>query len=262
MATIEGKRRILRAVAILAEAFSVKASEILLEAYVCGLADLPPEDVESAVQTAIVGSKWFPKVFELRQMAGAPAQVVSLEERASVAWQAVRKAIRVFGAYKSIQFDDPFATATVRALGGWVALCEVPAGEKLDVWTRKEFDTQYQMIASRGIDADEASVLPGCLAVNRYTFGDQVAIVPVGLPAPPQNLIRGVIQKAEAYVALPEPETLELVKSLGIPELDEKPAPPVRSSMSREEAAAELLRHAKQKGWNCERSTTGGGDGI
>jgi len=254
MSRAENSGRVIRAIAVLAEAFNVKASELLLEAYVAGLSDLPPGDVERAAQAAIIGSKWFPKVFELRQMAGASASLVSIEERASIAWQAVRRAIRVYGAYKSVQFDDPFATATVRALGGWVDLCETPSGEKLDVWKKKEFDSQYALIEAREIDAEEASVLAGCLAVNRYTFGDQVVRIPVGLPEPDKKLIRGVIRIGAPYVAISGPEVESLVTSLGIPELDEKPVAQVRESISREQAAAELIRAAKQRGWSIERA--------
>lgn len=41
----------------------------------------------------------------------------------AAAWKSVLGAIRRFGAYYSVEFDDPQIAAVVQKMGGWIALC-------------------------------------------------------------------------------------------------------------------------------------------
>ncbi|MBW2022943.1 MAG: hypothetical protein JRI51_08820, partial [Deltaproteobacteria bacterium] len=55
----------------------------------------------------------------------AKEQIIVTEPRTDLAWAAVIRALRQFGGYNSVVFDDPVITAVIKAgpWGGWTGLC-------------------------------------------------------------------------------------------------------------------------------------------
>ncbi len=45
------------------------------------------------------------------------------DKSARQAWDGVLSAIRKYGAYYSVEFDDPAVSVTIAKLGGWIGLC-------------------------------------------------------------------------------------------------------------------------------------------
>lgn len=239
------RERIADAICMMAEAFQAKISAIGIEAYLAGTADIPVEAVETACATAIVGMKWMPKVFELRQMAGASIGTISAPDRAILSWAAVRSAIIRVGSYETVWFDDPIVTATIRALGGWPRLCDTPSGEKLDTWMQKEFCALYEIYSNQGIDASKAAPLEGLHEGGFYSPREPVKIT-IGLPEIDRKLIRGVIREPAKLVAHSE-DLSKFVKSLELPEefvLKKEKA----KEVSREEILAELEEIGRRPG--------------
>lgn len=140
----------------LAIATRVEADELLLEAYWMALEDLPIESVAIAAKRALRECKFFPMAVELREMSGE----VSPADRAVLAWDAFQKAVHQHGYYDSVQFDDPAITATVRSLGGWIRVCELPVDE-FDKWLRKDFERVYASYCRSGVSPEALEHLPG-----------------------------------------------------------------------------------------------------
>lgn len=244
--------RIVDAVTMLAEAWRQKATEATFLAFESGLSGVPIDVIEQAANQAIRSCKFMPSVYEFLQLCGQGAGSVGAEERALIAWTVVRKSVSAVGGYQTVVFDDPIATATVRALGGWNRVCETPAGKDLDTWLRNDFVALYVANLAAGISAEAARPLPGLDAATRnangYDLPEPKTIV-VGLPKIGKNLIRGVIQEPKKLVALPEAK--QFVESLGLPELvgqsEEIPITPEersedleRKQQEKREAAREL----------------------
>ena len=240
----ERLRRVSGAVTVLAEAFQAKCTPDTIRAYEIGTRDIPVEVIEQACAAAIVSQKWMPKVFELRTLCGVGAVGVTADDRALIAWKAVRRAISTEGAYRTVIFDDPIATATVRGLGGWVRICDTPSGESLDAWLQRDFLKLYAANCAAGVEAAETAALPGLDAASRRREGYDLTaptMIAVGLPKISPKLIRGMIQEPAALVALPDGEKDRFVKSLGLPALDDpKPVREPEIPMTREQILKEL----------------------
>lgn len=115
-------------------------TEALSEAYWLGCSDLSTDSWRTAVMRSIrEGDGRMPSPRALRELGGE----MSPENRAIAAWATVRKTVRLHGAYRSIDFEDPAINAAIRSMGGWVALCSKPTDE-FDTWARKEFERQYR----------------------------------------------------------------------------------------------------------------------
>lgn len=161
------EREFSRMFSVLAATFRVESSTALLEGYWLGLEDMPLEQVRTAVKRALRECKFMPTAFELRSLSGEmPAAV-----RAVSAWQDLLKAIRKHGAWYSVDFQDRLINATVRALGGWREVCAKEADD-LHVWTKKEFERVYGLLAQRGEpQGEEAAHLPGQFEVTNGAGG-------------------------------------------------------------------------------------------
>lgn len=114
------------------------------------------EEWQRAVSACLRSERWFPVPVTLLEAARG-----SVADTAELAWMTVTQAVEAVGAYRTANFDDPLINATIRALGGWVALCDTPAAE-FDRWTRKEFLRAYGSLArSQGMSQEATKALPG-----------------------------------------------------------------------------------------------------
>lgn len=165
----------------LAETFGAPLSAGQILGYRLGLGNLPLDDIERAVAVALENSKYMPKPAELREMAGA----MSVATRATLAWQAVRKAVHSVSVYGSVQFDDDTTTATVRNMGGWATLCNSP-GESFETWTRKQFEQVYARLYGLDLHPDQTRALLGLHGEEpKKRF-------PTGLPPVDRKRLEGV----------------------------------------------------------------------
>lgn len=199
-------------------------SKEMLEAWFLMVGDLDAADLRRAVVVTMRDYQFagFPPVGLVRKNAGASQGSLQPSDRATVAWSAIKSAIATVGGYRSVQFDDPLVTASIRALGGWARFCDCEAGEKFDVWLRKEFEATYRTLMATGIDAEQAAPLAGIIEADRSAHGygleagvplltDQVS---TRLPALPGSSVRGVIQHRKP-IAITGPDR-EYVESLGV----------------------------------------------
>jgi len=117
-------------------------------------------------------SKEFLSIQLIRELAGVQT---TTEDAAVLAWDAVLKAIRQYGAYYSVQFEDPAISAAIDAMGGWVVLCN-KTSEELLKWTPKEFQKIYRAMSNT---SRAAVPLVGVIERNNGFLGHRGAAVPV-----------------------------------------------------------------------------------
>ena len=127
----------------MAELRGRKMSGDALDLYLAAIADIPTPDLQRACATAIKRDKFMPDPSTLLEIAGlalpAPPTVA---DRAVTVWTHVLDAIRSVGAYQSVAFDDPHIHHAIRAVGGWIRICDTDT-EELHSFTRKAFLDAY-----------------------------------------------------------------------------------------------------------------------
>lgn len=175
---------------MLCATFRVEPSEPLLEAYWRSLAHMSLEDVGQAIDRAIGEGKHMPRPADLRRVAG----LMTPDERAIVAFEAVSRAVRSCGHRCSVSFDDPVVNAAIRNLGGWSRACSL-GNEEFEKWFRKDFCATYAALCGSGVSADAARHLVGAdEAENQGRFPDHVPHVKeitTGLPAHTRAVLKG-----------------------------------------------------------------------
>ena len=120
-------------------------SNQLLEMYWASLIRFSIEDVQRAFSAHIQNpdnGQFMPK----------PADIVRLIEgdtqsQGGWAWTKVEKAIRHYGSWESICFDDPFIHRVISEMGGWISLCNVSNDEL--PFKAKEFEKRYRAYYGR-----------------------------------------------------------------------------------------------------------------
>jgi len=170
-------------VSALAAAFGRDADQAMFMAYSMGLGDLPLADIERGVNRAIRECKFMPSPAELRELSG----VMTVKQRAVIAWDAFDAAVQRYGYYNSVDFDDKTINATVRNLGGWCAACEKPADE-FATFFRKEFERVYVALCGTGISPEQSAPLTGAYAKSNQLNGYPVkppVLIETTLPKPP-----------------------------------------------------------------------------
>lgn len=178
--TLNERQRKGLAVGALAEMFGRRLTDAALDMYVAALEGIPAEAIERAAQEMASTGDAFPPPARLREAAGDARPA----DRATLAFAALERAIGEVGYYKSPNFDDPLINATVRMLGGWERVCEMP-GEEFDKWYRKEFERTYQTLSRTGVGDEAAAPLVGFHERTNLVGGHEVRsreTVATGLP--------------------------------------------------------------------------------
>lgn len=144
------------------------------------LADLTPEEVLTAVNRFNNECREYPTPARLRGYATS-ARIASVEQRAEIGWAQLHAAIKKYGGYTSVDFEDRVINAAVRQLGGWE---QVSAVKTLDVvWLKKDFLKAYETVCQTAIG--DASPLRGITNGTNGSQGhklDEVVRIETSLP--------------------------------------------------------------------------------
>jgi len=197
MASSEWHRRLAVVIGALAESFRQKITPATIKGYEMGLDDLPIEAVERAARIAIRQCEFMPTAQKLRELAGE----LRPEQRASLAWAAMLKALAQHGPYRAVDFDDPALNATVRAMGGWPQVDQLlgeTSAEKTEGIIRKRFEQTYCAILARGISPEAARPLSGLSQIPRAP-----ELVACELPRLPADRFLKLPQAEKEILALP-----------------------------------------------------------
>ena len=172
-----------------------------MAAYFQLLQDIPAEDFRQGVQRLLNERVYsnVPSPAELRQAAQGGRRNIDAQARGLRAWQAVTEAFR-FGSYRTVTFTDPLVNAAVRAVGGWVELCECDNREI--AFRERRFLQHYSSLMATGTHAEQCRPLQGIIAQQNGRDGYQdrlpePEVIDCGLPTLPPGLIRGKIGQPE-----------------------------------------------------------------
>lgn len=168
-----GKPEFVTLLLALAAQFRVEASEAFITGYWIGCQDLAYDDFAKGVQWALRECDFMPSAHQLRLLSGEE----SVETKAIHAWTVVLRSMSAVGAYKSVDFG-PLVNSVVRAMGGWVELCNQDS-EELREWGRKTFEATYKRLATSGVIAEMGAHLSGLCERTNTALG--VAAIPVKL---------------------------------------------------------------------------------
>ena len=112
--------------------------------YFLGLKDLTVEQLNSAY-VEIIRTRNFqkmPKIAEIRENAlGETKELMNL--RMQMAREKILFAIRKYGIYQSVEFDDKGIHALIDSAGGWQKICAMEQNEFEDLFRYKNFEKIY-----------------------------------------------------------------------------------------------------------------------
>ena len=178
----------------LAATFRAEPTKALFEGYWLGLRDLDIDRVEMAAARAIASCARMPVPVELRALAGESTATV----RAVQAWEAAIRALRRFGSYKSVNFEDKTINATIRVLGGWERFC-LTESDELHKWVRRDFERTYLALSESGVSEEASRYLMGTFERENTANGTLEEAVRMGLlPAKPVQVTVGGQRAIEA----------------------------------------------------------------
>lgn len=139
------KTKFSEGMSLLCETYQREPSKLLMKAYYMALKDLNDTDYEQAIGNVLQDRKFnkMPMPGEIREYATG-----SIDDKATLAYDAFTKGKAKTGAYDSVCFDDKIIHAVVEAMGGWSGLngvCMITEDE----WRfkRKEFIDLYKAIS-------------------------------------------------------------------------------------------------------------------
>jgi hypothetical protein len=115
------------------------------ELYYLALKDLSKEEFLNGFIRMIKDREYtnFPSIAEIRKY-GLWLKEEDVEVRIHIAKEKLKQAIKVFGAYQSVAFDDPSIHAIIDSLGGWIKVCMMRE-EELEKFITFEFRGIYKV---------------------------------------------------------------------------------------------------------------------
>lgn len=175
------KPEFINCMAVLIAGIGRPMPESQLNVWFTVLEDLTADQLQRAIVHALREHKFagFPPVGLLRQIAGESGGVLDADAQAMLAWDKVIGAMRKFGGYHSVQWDDPAIPAAIETISeSWPALCETPT-EDLHNFTRARFFAAWKAHRANHTQCD--AITTGILARDASLGGyDQPAPVAIG----------------------------------------------------------------------------------
>lgn len=169
------------------------------------LKDLTRDELERGVRVALQTHTFggFPPIGKIRECAGVSSRAITSDDKATLAWESVRRAIKKVGSYDSPKFDDPIIHAAIRSIGGWISLCDTPPDEMK--WRERDFRTNYASLSKCDLPTEQTQRLFG-IAEKENGPAIPVRVAEVGvltgggasgvrreIEAPPPKRIAGVV---------------------------------------------------------------------
>lgn len=116
----------------------------LTNIYFLALSDLTTEQLDKAFMKIVRDRVYsnFPQVAEIRNFALGTTEN-DLNARVNLAREKIKFAIRKYGAYQSVKFDDKGIHAFIDSLGGWRKICEMEMKEFENLFKYKNFKETY-----------------------------------------------------------------------------------------------------------------------
>ena len=148
--------------ALLGEVFDKSISAVLMETYWQTLFPFSDPDCQAAFKQIIASKKFFPKPADfLEILQGKPD-----DDKPSLAWAMVDRAVRRIGPYDSVKFPDPVIHSVIESMGGWVAFQNCSEADWK--WKRKDFESLYRVMEKQH---EHPKYLPGGVEMHNMCRG-------------------------------------------------------------------------------------------
>ena len=123
---------------------SEKINKEKQELYFLALKDLSREEFMNGFIRLLKDREYtnFPSIAEIRKYS-LWLKEEDIETRIHIAKEKLKYAIKIFGAYQSVAFDDPNIHAVIDSLGGWIKVCTM-GEEELEKFITFEFKKVYK----------------------------------------------------------------------------------------------------------------------
>lgn len=177
------------------EMYDRNPTKALMDGYYMVLQDMSDTDFTASIKN-ILSSRVYsslPKPAEILEYSRP-----DLESIATLAWDDVRRAISIAGAYSSPTFQDIVVNSVVQALGGWIFLCNMNESEL--VFAKKEFIKIYPTYSKKETHPER---LIG-IAERSNGYVNEIPIVKAGYELPKVNIVP----------SLNAPKSMQLISNL------------------------------------------------
>lgn len=159
------------------EIYNKEITKSLLAFYFDSLKAHSIESIKNAFSKHSTDPKhgsFFPKPADIvRHLAINPEGVLSVENRAELAWHQVMEKIQRIGSYGSLKLDDKQAIAAIKAVGGWNKV-SMATYDQL-VWIKKEFLQAYDTYENTPLERLPSS-LPGLVELQQHKCQEKKAL--------------------------------------------------------------------------------------
>jgi len=129
-------------------------------------------------------SKWMPKPSDF--IDAMKRGDMDAEQQSALAWLSVVNAVRDVGSNRGVCFDDPLIHATIRSLGGWIALCRSKS-QYFNSTVRASFIKTYAHMLSCAQSGNVLGTLKSLEPLYGAEKGSDMINVSTGLPRGPQH---------------------------------------------------------------------------
>lgn len=161
------RKRFASAMTALGEYYGREFTRPVLDIYWQGLAVYEIADVETGFVRHMRNpdnGQFMPKVADLVRLIEG-----STQERASVAWTKLRRAIQNHGYYDSVVFDDPIIHAVVWDMGGWSLVSDLKTDQA--TFVERDFASRYRAYSARGVPHVYPARLIGAFEADNRSRG-------------------------------------------------------------------------------------------
>jgi len=181
---IDEKGEFAKVLFLLGEIYRREVTEILVSIYWKIFSGSSLAAFQDAVSKVMTETQFFPTpAIIMEELNG------SKDDSALLAWEQVTKAMRYYGAYESILFEDGKIGHIIESFGGWPQFCSLTE-EEINKFKRYEFIKLYKCISER-----DPKLLTGILEIqNQSKFGDYKRD-PKVMPARNKKNLKESIQK-------------------------------------------------------------------
>jgi hypothetical protein len=237
-------REFAEGIAVLCAAVGKEMTADQMRAWKVMFEDLTAEQFKDGIVKTIRSYTFagFPPIGVIRDNCGAKSGIIATKDRPTLAWGDVRRAISRVGGYDSPKFDDPIIHATIRQLGGWVALCDSTADEL--VWREKDFLRTYAALSPLNLPDEQIERLTG-IAERENGPALPVKLVEVGCLTAGSHGERRIVEEPKIARISESGPAADLAKRLTFDDRDEtEPTTPIITRTRDEQVAA--LRSTKR----------------
>ena len=153
--TTDDTKRFARAIGIAADIFGYTLSDLVMEAYLNALSDLPIERVEKGIRSAIREKRFFPRPVEIRELAGGLEPTP--EHEAELLTADARDQARRIGYMATPALPETVTRAIRAVFGGWAEFCGAEWSTHQQHRFREALTSQIESHRARSVDGELAA---------------------------------------------------------------------------------------------------------